>query len=66
MIATPFLSKLLITVNYNLALGILTVLTIVSAIIAACLPKETAHKKLLDLQEEHFKDRSQSNGTNIL
>ena len=53
MIATPFLSKLLITVNYNLALGILTVLTIVSAIIAACLPKETAHKKLLDLQEEH-------------
>ena len=52
MIATPFLSKWLITVNYNLTLGILTALTLGSSIVAACLPKEIAHKKLVDVQEQ--------------
>ena len=60
MIATPFLSQWLITVNYNLTLGILTALTFASSIIAACLPRETANKKLVDVQEQNVKYRLQS------
>ena len=65
MIATPFLSQLLINMNFNLALGILTVLTFGSSLIAALLPNETAQKKLVDVDEDRVNKNNQNTDTKV-